>query len=103
MHYSRVDRSSAPLFCALDALAIDDRRCWAAFASSLLAALDIECMVNALQCTVPIPQPEVIVHRAAGRQTLWQCSPLAAGAQDIHDAIDHFANVDRPLVAAPLG
>ncbi len=42
------DRSSAPFFRALDALAVDDRRGRAGLAPGLFAALDIERMMDAI-------------------------------------------------------
>ena len=60
-------------------------------------------MMNAIERPVIAPAIEVVVHRALWRQILWQRVPLAACAQDIHDAVDDFADVHRPLVAAALG
>src|SRR3954462_6204704 len=33
----------------------------------------------------------------------WDRGPLAARAQDVHEAVGYLAQVDRPLVAAALG
>ena len=59
--------------------------------------------MDAIQRAIPVPQAEIIVHGASGRQVLGQRAPLATGAQDIHHAVDHLAHVDPPLAAAPLG
>src|SRR5208282_2153917 len=59
--------------------------------------------MDAIERTVVIPAAEVIVHRAARRQILWQRSPLTAGAQDIHQPVDDLTHVYGPLVAATLG
>jgi hypothetical protein len=37
-------------------------------------------MVDALQRAVPVPQLQIVVHRALRRQVFWQSLPLAAGA-----------------------
>ena len=60
-------------------------------------------MVQSPQRAVPGPKAEVVVHRAARGQVLGDRRPLAARAQDIHEAVHHGAQVYRALVAAPLG
>jgi hypothetical protein len=90
-------------FRALDALRIDDRRSRARLTCRLLAAFDIERVVDALQRSVPTPAAEVIIHRAACRQILRDRAPLAAGAEDVHKSVDDLAQVDRALVATWLG
>jgi hypothetical protein len=59
--------------------------------------------VNAPERAVVVPSVEVVVQGAARRQVLGDRGPLAARAQDIHEAVDHLAQVDPPLVAAALG
>ena len=59
--------------------------------------------MHLLQRAVPAPQAEIAVHRAARWQVLRDVAPLAAGAQHIHHAVDHFAHVDGTLAAAALG
>src|SRR3954463_7995022 len=63
----------------------------------------IERVVNAPERAVVVPSVEVVVQGAARRQVLGDRGPLAARAQDIHEAVDHLAQVDPPLVAAALG
>jgi hypothetical protein len=58
--------------------------------------------MDAIQRPIVVPQGEVAMHRAAGRKVLRKSAPLAAGAQDIHQAIDHVPHGDRALAAAPL-
>jgi hypothetical protein len=60
-------------------------------------------MVNAPERAVVVPSVEVVVQGAARRQVLGDRGPLAARAQDVHEAVGHLAQVDRPLVAAALG
>src|SRR5208337_1480059 len=36
-------------------------------------------------------------------QILGDCAPLAAGAEDVHQAVDHLAQVDRALIATRFG
>ena len=50
-------------------------------------------MMDAIQRAVPVPQAEVIMHGASGRQILGQRAPLAAGAQNVHHAVDHLADM----------
>src|SRR5208282_5698098 len=55
------------------------------------------------------PKPRKITanpqFRIAGarRQVLRDVAPLATGAQNVHDAVDHLAHVDAPFAAAALG
>src|ERR1700712_1912196 len=102
-HHSHADRSRPPFFRALDALAVNDGSGWAGFAVSQLAALNIKRVVDAIERAVVGPAAEIVVHRAARRQILRQRSPLAAGAQDVHQTVDNSALVDRALVAAAFG
>src|SRR6476620_8121885 len=87
-------------FGALHALAVDDRSRGAGLPASLLAALHVERVVDAIERAVPGPKLEVAVHRRARSQILRKGSPLAAGAEDVHQAVDHLAHVHRTLVAA---
>jgi len=84
-------------------LAVDDARGGARLSLGLLAAFNVEQIVDFLQCAVVAPQAEVLVHRAARWQVLWDVPPLAAGARDVHYAVDRLAHVDAPLAAAALG
>src|SRR4051812_7227834 len=59
--------------------------------------------MDAIERAVPGPQLEVAVHRRARSQILRYGPPLAAGAEDVHQAVDHLAHVHRALVAAALG
>ena len=92
----------APFFGAFHALAVDDAAPRARLALGLLATPDVERMMDAIERAVPAPQAEVIVHGASRRQVLGQRAPLAAGAQDVHQPVDHLAQIDRPLAAAAL-
>ena len=49
-----------------------------------LAALEVERMMDAIQRAVPVPQAEVIMHGASGRQILGQRRHWPAGAQNVH-------------------
>ena len=92
----------APFFGALHALAIDDGGGRAGFAFAVLPALQIQRVMDAIERSVVAPQIEIVEQRAARRQVLRDCSPLASRAQNIHDPVHHFAHVDRALVAAGL-
>src|SRR4051812_32116595 len=93
----------APFFCALHALAIDDRCRRTSLSPGFLPALDVEGVVDAIEGAVRVPTREVVVHRAARGQVFRQGPVLAARAQQIHHRVHHLADVDRPLVAAGLG
>lgn len=84
----------------LGALAVDDCCARACFPARLLAHRDVKRMVDALQRAVPIPQLEIMVHRAFRRQILGQRLPLAAGPQQVQKAVDNLAHVDVPRPAA---
>jgi hypothetical protein len=43
------------------------------------------------------------MHGASGWQVLAKIAPLAAGAQNVHHAVDHLADIDAPFATAPLG
>ncbi len=93
----------APLFRALDALAVDDGGGGARFARGRPATAQVKRVVDTIERTVPAPQIEIIVDCRARWQVLGNRPPVAAGAQDIHQAIDDFAHVHRSPVAAALG
>src|SRR5208337_3326346 len=81
-------------FCALDALAVDDRGGGARLAGSRLAALHVESFVDSPERAIPIPEVEIIVECRARRQVLGDGAPLAASAQDVHQAVDDLALID---------
>src|SRR4051812_14067230 len=101
--HSPAGQCGAPVFCALDALAINDRSARAGVPPRQLPACHIERVVNAPERAVVVPSVEVVGQGAARRQVLGDRGPLAARAQDVHEAVGHLAQVDRPLVAAALG
>ena len=53
----------APLFRALDALAVDDGGGRARFAGGLLTTAPVKRLMDAVERAVPAPQIEIIVHR----------------------------------------
>ena len=93
---------ASPFFSAFHTLTVDDAGRGAGFARGFLAALEVERMMDAIQRAVPVPQAEVIMHGASGRQILGQRAPLAAGAENVHHAVDHLADSDAPFAAAAL-
>ena len=84
----------------LGALTVDDCCTRACFAARLLAHCNVKRMVDALQRAVPIPQLEIMVHRAFRRQIPGQRLPLAASPQQIEKAVENLAHVDPPRPAA---
>src|SRR5262249_39288461 len=78
-------------------------RARAGLARRLLTAFHIERVMDVLQRSVPAPQAEIAVDRAARRQVLRDVAPLAAGAQHIHHAVDHLTHVDGAPAATSFG
>src|SRR3954447_11415573 len=99
---SPAGRWRAPLFRALDALAVDDGRRRTSLAPGLLTTLDVERMMKALHRSVVVPPIEIAVDRAARGQVLRDRPPLATRAEHVHQAVDDLAHVARALVAARL-
>ncbi len=60
-------------------------------------------MMDAIQCPVIVPKVKVFEQRTAWRQILGDRPPLATGAQDIHQAVHHFTDINAPLATAPFG
>ena len=63
----------------------------------------IKRVVDAIERAVPAPQIEIIVQRRARRQVRRNRAPLTAGAQNIHQAVDHLAHHDMTPVSTALG
>jgi hypothetical protein len=59
--------------------------------------------MDAIERAVVAPQIEIVEQRAAWRQVFRDRPPLASRAQNIHDPVHHFADIDGALVAARLG
>ena len=59
-------------------------------------------MMQPGQGAIVLPAAEVEVDRAASWQVFWDRTPMAAGAQEVHQPVENLANIDRALVAAPL-
>ncbi len=59
--------------------------------------------MKAIQRPVIIPKVKIFKKRTARRQILGYRPPLAAGAQDVHQAVHHFADINAPLAATTLG
>ena len=70
-----------PFFRALHTLAVDDAGGGTGLAFRLLAAFDVERVVDVLQRAVVAPPTKVVIHRAARWQVLRDIAPLASGAQ----------------------
>src|SRR3974377_1135926 len=100
LHRTREDRCWAPLFSTLHALAVDDASGGAGFSLHLLAALDVQCMMDPIQRAVAMPPRKIVMQRAARRKVFWDVPPLAAGAQYIHHAVHDGPHIDHPLTAA---
>ena len=74
-HQSPPDRSDAPLFRALDALAVDNARSKGlAMSVCLLAAQHIKRVMEPIERAVMLPAAKVKIHRATRRQV---CSAIA--------------------------
>ncbi len=66
--HARWDQASAPFYGALGALRVDEGRGRAGLPSCLLAAVDVERVVDAPDRAVPLPRIQVVPHRAARTQ-----------------------------------
>ncbi len=91
-----------PLFGAFHALAVDHASRRLLPPLRLLATQDVEAVVDPIQRAVPLPQTEIAVQGTARRQILRHAAPLAAGGQDVHQAVHDLAFVHRPFASAPL-
>ncbi len=60
-------------------------------------------MVDTIQRPVIVPKIEIFEQRAAWRQVLGDRAPLAARAQDVHQAVHDFTDIDAPLAPTMLG
>jgi hypothetical protein len=92
--------NAPPFFCAFDALAINHSCRRDRFASIELAAQHIKRMMDPVDRAVICPEIKVSVNRAFRRQIYWYRPPLAAGRQNIHQAVDDFPQIDRPFSTA---
>jgi hypothetical protein len=60
-------------------------------------------MVDTIQRPVIIPKVKIFEQRTAWRQVLGDRAPLAARAQDVHQTVHDFTDIDAPPAPAPLG
>jgi len=93
----------APSFRALYTLRVDDARRRADLAPHRFATFDAQSMVDAIERPIIVPKVKIFEQRAAWRQVLGHGTPLAAGAQDVHQAVDDFTDINAPLTPAMLG
>src|SRR3712207_2344617 len=82
-------RREAPFFRRLHALCVDDRRCRAGLPALLLAQHHHEMMTHALPHARTQEGAEVAINRGPGRKGRrgWQVAPLAAGPDNVEQAI----------------
>src|SRR2546429_9621323 len=92
----------APLFQRSYPLAIDDGGARAGFSFALLSTLHIKRVMDAIQRAVVAPQVEIVEQCAAWWQVFRDRTPLASRAQNIHNPVHPFAQLDMALVATPL-
>ena len=91
-----------PFFSRFHALAVNDCGCRTCLAPGRLAAQDVKRVMNARQRAAPVPEIEIVVDRALGRQVLGDRAPLTTRAQHIEQTVDHLTKIDRALRAALL-
>src|SRR6202142_2749469 len=82
---------------------MNDGRGRTCFAVALLAALNVERVMQAIQSAVPGPQVEIVEQRAAWGKILRNRPPLASRAQNVHEPIHHLTDVNAALVPAAFG
>ena len=75
------------------ALTVDNGNTGACLPSLVLPGCKVKCMMQTLQGTVIIPQHEIGMRRAFGRQVLGQRLPLAAGRKHIENCVQDFPNI----------
>lgn len=95
--------STRTRFCSATPRAIINRSRRADLAPHRLTAFDLEFLVNTTERPVPVPQVEIAEQSALRRQVLRHCSPLAACAENIKQAVENLAHVDLTPAAAALG
>ena len=59
--------------------------------------------MKAIQRSVIVPKVKIFEQRAAWRKVFGDRPPLAAGAQDVHQTVHHFADIDAPFAVASFG
>ena len=60
-------------------------------------------MMDAIQRPVIVPKVKIFEQRTARWQVLGYRPPLATGAQDVHQTVYHFTNIDTPLATTSFG
>jgi hypothetical protein len=56
--------------------------------------------MDAFQGAIPVPQFQIVMHRALRRQVLRQRLPLAAGPQDVENPVQHLTHIHRASAPA---
>jgi len=59
--------------------------------------------MDAIQRSVIPPKVKIFEQRAARRQILGDRPPLTAGAQNVHQAVHHFTDINTTLAAPSFG
>lgn len=59
--------------------------------------------MNTAERAIPVPQVEIAEQRALRRQVLRHGPPLAARAENIKQAVENLAHIDRTPATAALG
>lgn len=81
----------APFFGCLDALAVQDHRCWLSAAPISKAHLFMQRIMQLFPRSIQLPASKTRIHRAPSRKLARQITPLAAGSQHIQNRIHHRA------------
>src|SRR5690606_34398003 len=97
-HHSR----EAPFFRGLDALAVDDADGRLGLFAGGLPDLAAQLVVEELDGPIITPPREVVVNAVPLGKVRRQHAPLAAGAQQIEDRVEHGAHGQLALAAAEL-
>jgi len=80
-------------------LRVDDRCRRTGFTSFLLAHCNVKRVVDAFHSAIPVPELEIVVHRALRRQVFGQRLPLASGPEHVENPVQDFAHVDRAFAS----
>ena len=93
------DRAKPPFLSTPCGLRVDDRCRRTGFTSFLLAHCNVKRVVDAFHSAIPVPELEIVVHRALRRQVFGQRLPLASGPEHVENPVQDFAHVDRAFAS----
>jgi hypothetical protein len=100
--FMSVEATNAAAFCRLDRLPVHDDHRGTRRPADLPASLLIDCALQASPHTGVLPDAEIVIHGTPGWKLPGKKAPLAAGAQQIENRVDHSTNIGCARPAAGL-